>query len=314
MKKCAVIYNPESGRQIDKKNILSLPKILSEYNVEATLCPTKGPKDAIRIVRNLKDDTDFVIACGGDGTLNEGVNGDLLRKNKLLISQLPIGTVNDVATMYGYTKNINDNVNKLMNGSVKNVDTCLINNYAFVYVACIGSFVDVSYNTPRSLKKKYGRVGYLVNALHEFNNEEIKEFDIEFEVDGQKKQGTYSFIFITNTSRMGGFDNIYKDVKLDDNKFEVALCQAKTKADLLLIGSKILTTDMKKVKEIEYYKTDNFKIKFKKTPPSWVIDGEEFKHRTKEFNFTINKDINMIVPERNLKKLFKNYEKKTILE
>ncbi len=305
MRKCAVVYNPESGREVDKRNKASLPKYLAEYDMDVTMCPTKGPKDAIKIVKKLPDDIDLVIACGGDGTLNEGINGNLLREKKLLISQLPIGTVNDVASMYGYSKNIKENINKLMHGTVKNVDTCLINNYGFVYVACIGSYVDVSYNTPRNLKKKYGRLGYLFNAILEFNNEEIKQFDIEFEVDGKRKEGTYSFIFITNTSRMGGFNNLYTDVKLDDNMFEVVLCDVKSKADLLLIGSKILTSEIKKVKEIEYYRTDNFKIKFKKTPPSWVIDGEEFKHRTKEFTFTINKDINMLVPGRNLKKLFK---------
>ena len=39
-------------------------------------------------------------------------------------------------------------------------------------------------------------------------------------------------------------------------------------------------------------------------PPSWVIDGEEFKHETCEFNFSINKDINMLVPTKNVVKLF----------
>lgn len=310
MKKCAIVYNPESGRPIDKKNINKIPDLLKANGYETIMCPTKEAKDAIRIVRELPDDIGLVICAGGDGTLNEGITGNLQRKNKLLIAQMPVGTVNDVGTMYGFTKNVMINTQMLINGTKKNVDVCMINNAPFVYVACIGSYVDVSYNTPRDLKKKYGRLGYLFNALQEFNFEEIKLFDLEYEIDGKTISGTYSFIFVTNTSRMGGFDNIYSDVKLDDNMFEVVLCKAKTKTELLLIGSKILTSEIKTMNEVEYYRTNNFKVKFKDIPPSWVIDGEEYKHQTKTFNFTINKEINMLVPKKNIMKLFESTEEK----
>ena len=175
MKKCAIVYNPESGRDIDKKNINKLPAILEENGYDTLMCPTKKAKDAIDIVENLSGDIDLVICAGGDGTLNEGITGNLKRKKKLLISQIPVGTVNDVGTMYGYTKNMIVNANMLLNGEVKNVDVCLINNNPFVYVACVGSYVDVSYNTPRKLKKKYGRLGYLFNALHEFTSNKINK-------------------------------------------------------------------------------------------------------------------------------------------
>lgn len=304
MKKCVVIYNPESGKQTDKKNIMNLPKLLNEKGYDVLMCPTKGPKDAIGIVEKLDDNIDLTICVGGDGTLNEGITGNLKRKNKLLLAQLPVGTTNDVGTMYGYTKDMKSNVEKLVNGQVKNVDVLMLNKTPFIYVACIGSYVDVSYNTPRDLKKKFGHIAYLFNAVHSFNLEKIKHFNLTYEVDGIKKSGTYSFIFITNTSRMGGFNNIYNDVKLDDNMFEVALCTVKTKADLIRIGSKILTNEIKDIKEIEYYKTNNFKITFDEVPPSFVIDGEEYKHNEKEFIFTINKEMNMLVPNKNIDKLF----------
>ena len=177
-----------------------------------------------------------------------------------------------------------------------------------MYVACIGSYVDVSYNTPRDLKKKYGRVGYLFNALHEFTSESVKQFDLTYEVNGVKKSGTYSFIFITNTSRMGGFDHIYSDVKLDDDMFEVVLCSAKNKADILRIGSKVLVSEIKTMPGVEYYKANDFKVTFNETPTSWVIDGEEYKHNEKEFHFAINKEMNMLVPTKNVDKLFSNVE------
>jgi len=307
MKKCAVVYNPESGKPRDKKDIKLLPSILEINGYETSLCPTKGPKDAVNIIKNLSDDTDLVICCGGDGTLNEGVTGNLNRDKKILMGHLPVGTVNDVGSMYGYTKSMVINAQMMCDGRVRNIDVCLINGKPFVYVACIGSYVDSSYSTPRPLKKKFGRLAYFMHTLVELKDK-VRLFDLTYEIDDKIVSGTYSFVFVSNTCRMGGFNNIYKDVKLDDNMFEVVLCTAKSKAELAFIGTKILAGEIKSMPGLEVYKTNRFKIIFEETPPSWVIDGEEYKHNTREFLFTINKDINMLIPEKNIVKLFSSLE------
>ena len=278
---------------------------VNEY--ETVMCPTKAAKDATRIVSELEDDVDLVICAGGDGTLNEGITGNLMRKNKLVMAQLPVGTMNDVGTMYGYTKNMIVNAQMLLSGTEKNVDVCMINDVPFVYVACLGSYVDVSYNTPRKYKKKYGRLAYIFNAIHEFTGK-VKLFDLEYEIDGIKKSGIYSFLFITNTSRMGGISHIYNDVKLDDDMFEVLMITAKTKVELIALATRILAGEVKNMPGLEYYKTNNLVVRFKDVPNSWVLDGEEYKHNTKEFRFSINKDMYMLVPKKNIVKLFSNLE------
>ena len=307
MKKCVIIYNPESGRPVDKKHLKELPGILELNGYEAIMSPTKQAKDATRIVSELEDDVDLVICAGGDGTLNEGITGNLMRKNKLVMAQLPVGTMNDVGTMYGYTKNMIVNAQMLLSGTEKNVDVCMINDVPFVYVACLGSYVDVSYNTPRKYKKKYGRLAYIFNAIHEFTGK-VKLFDLEYEIDGIKKSGIYSFVFITNTSRMGGISHIYNDVKLDDDMFEVLMITAKTKVELIALATRILAGEVKNMPGLEYYKTNNLVVRFKDVPNSWVLDGEEYKHDTKEFKFSINKDMYMLVPKKNIVKLFSNLE------
>lgn len=307
MKKCVIIYNPESGRPVDKKNLKELPEIMKVNGYETVMCPTKAAKDATRIVSELEDDVDLVICAGGDGTLNEGITGNLMRKNKLVMAQLPVGTMNDVGTMYGYTKNMIVNAQMLLSGTEKNVDVCMINDVPFVYVACLGSYVDVSYNTPRKYKKKYGRLAYIFNAIHEFTGK-VKLFDLEYEIDGIKKSGIYSFLFITNTSRMGGISHIYNDVKLDDDMFEVLMITAKTKVELIALATRILAGEVKNMPGLEYYKTNNLVVRFKDVPNSWVLDGEEYKHNTKEFKFSINKDMYMLVPKKNIVKLFSNLE------
>ena len=306
MKKCAIIYNPESGK-IKSKNWFDdkFNSVLNDYGYAPVYYPTKKRGDATEIARTIEN-IDLLICCGGDGTLNETIRGNLKRKNKLLMAHLPFGTTNDVGAMYGYNKNHLGNLSMLLSGSKKKIDTCFINDRPFVYVACFGNYVDIAYNTPTELKKKYGRFGYILNALRQLRKK-IRMYNVKFTIDGVERCGRYSFIFISNSSRIAGFDNVYKDVKLDDGKFEVLLCNFKNKKELLKAFTLALTTELKNIEGIEYYCSDNLTLEFEKKPKvSWCIDGEELKSKSKKYEFKIVKDIKMLLPSKNIFKLFKN--------
>ncbi len=304
MKKCVIICNPQSGTNDKEKLMKKFIDILKINGYNTEIIYTKGPQDATKIIKSIKK-CDLVIVAGGDGTLNEVINGNLKRKEKLLIANLPLGTSNDVGRMYGYTKNYVKDLQMLLNGEIKNIDTCLINNKAFVYVAAFGNYVDVAYNTPRKLKKKMGKIAYIIHGFKRAT-ETLKTYKLKYEVNGKIHEGEYSFIFISNSSRIGGVNNIYPDVKLDDNKFEVAFCNLQKKTAIINALFKVVTSNnFKKIKGIEYYKTDKLKINFFEMPnDSWCLDGEEEKVNNKEIVFSINKDINMLVPSSNLEKLF----------
>ena len=307
MKKCVVIYNPESGYKKNKIDLNYIQSTLKQYNYNTTFIQTKKKGDAKEIVERI-DKADLVICAGGDGTLNEAVNGNLQRDTKLLLSHLPIGTVTDIGKLYGFTKNSEEDLNLMLNGDKKNIDICLINNNPFIYVACFGDYTNISYDTPRNFKKKFGRFGYILYALKNIAKK-IKRYNIKYVIDGKEFEGKFSFIFVTNTSRVGGIDNIYDDVKLDDNMFEVALCDVKTKGRLLKTFYEIKTKDIRDVSNIKYYRTNNLKIIFDSVPSkSWCIDGEEMKHHSNEFTFSIDKSCYMLLPKVNVPKLFENVD------
>ncbi|MBP3635764.1 MAG: diacylglycerol kinase family lipid kinase [Bacilli bacterium] len=304
MKKCVMIYNSKSGRKKSNNLLSQFEKIINDRDYSFEVKYTKRKNHAMRIVKELPDDIDLVIAAGGDGTFNEVISGNLKRDKKLLIANLPLGTTNDVATMYGYQDDYIENLKILLDGEIKNIDICKINNKAFVYFAGIGSFVNVTYETPRRLKEKYGRTAYIIYALRQFTGR-LKTYNIKYEIDGKKYGGNYSFIFITNSSSVAGVNDIYPDVKLDDNKFEVLLCDIKSKMSLLKSLSMLKKKDIRTIPNLQYYKTDNIKIIFDNVPnESWCLDGEEMKHNQRSFNFYISKEINVLVPKVNIDKLF----------
>lgn len=305
MKKCAMIYNAKSGKNKDDNLLNKFTEMIEQYGYQLEVLFTKRKGHAATLVKKLPDDTDLVIAAGGDGTFNEVITGNLRREKKLLIAQLPLGTTNDVGTMYGYDKNYINDLDMLLNGTIKNIDACLINNKPFTYCACLGNFVNVSYETPRPLKEKYGRMGYIIYGLRELKGK-LKIYNIKYTVDNLSYEGKYSFIFVTNSSRIAGVDNIYPDVKLDDNKFEVLFCNITSKADLIKTLYLFKTKDINEIPNCEYFKTDKLEIEFKDVPESWCLDGEEMKHSKRKFKFTINKEVSMLVPNINIDKLFIN--------
>lgn len=296
--------NPESGKvkSLNTKN--EFYDALRKHGYDAEIRYTKGPKDATRIVEELDDDVDLVISAGGDGTLNEVVTGNLLREKKLVLANLPMGTTNDVANMYGYTKDYQKNLELLLNGVRKKVDVCYIDNTPFVYVACLGDYIDMAYNTPRDLKKKYGKIAYLLYGLKQLQNK-IHKYRVRYKVGDVEYEGEYSFFFITNSSRVAGVDDIYYDVKMDDNMFEVALANPKTKPDILRMLVQVTMKDVKEVPGITYYQTNNFEIEFLDKPKtSWCIDGEEYESNKPKYKFKVEQKIKMLIPKTNAKKLF----------
>ena len=167
MKKCHLICNLESGKGIKKKDIDTIINLIKSYDYDVTLHITEKSGDATSIVKKIKT-CDLVLSIGGDGTFNEIVTGNYQRKDKLLLSHIPVGTTNDIGTMLGMNKNIVKSVKDILNGTVKQMDIGLINDQPFIYVAGFGKFINVPYETERKLKKSLGHLAYLINGFKEF--------------------------------------------------------------------------------------------------------------------------------------------------
>ena len=303
MKTCAVIYNPTSGKNLNLKFISQYKDILNEYGYECSVYYTQYKGHAMEIVKNI-DHVDLVLSIGGDGTFNESVTGNYLRDDRLVCAHIPVGTTNDIGAMLGYGKNIINNLKMTLDGVVKNVDICLINGNPFIYVATIGKFAEIPYETPRNLKKKLGYLAYISEGIKSFFNK-TKLMDVMYEIDGVEYRGLFSFIIVSSANRIAGINDFYKDVKLNDDNFEVLLCNFSKKKDIIRSLYFLTLYDVEKVPGIYFYKTNNLKLKFEEIPKkAWCIDGEKLDVMKKEYNITIDRNIQMMVPKKHVKKLF----------
>lgn len=303
MPKCVIIYNPNSGHREVKKYIPDIEKLVNKKGYETEIIVTKYKGHATEIVENLEQ-VDLVMSFGGDGTFNEVMTGNFKRKEKLVLTHIPVGTTNDIGAMLGYTKNILENVKLSLNGVIKDMDIGMINNHPFIYVAGFGKYTNISYETSRDLKKKIGHLAYLKEGLVAFFKK-TKLYDVTYEIDGEKYRGLFSFILISNANHIAGVKNIYKDVKLDDDQFEIVFCTIRKRKDIIKSIYFLTLYGPSKVPGIRFHKTNNIKITIN-TPTNlaWCIDGEKLEETKKQYNIKTENKVKILIPTKNIKKLF----------
>lgn len=302
MKKCVVICNIHSGKGIKKKTLDKFEEILrdNDYDVETFI--TKYQGHAKEIIQQIVY-ADLVISLGGDGTFNEVMTGNFKRKERLLLSHIPLGTTNDIGKMFGLNKNVLNNLKLVLDGKVKNLDICTINNRPFVYVAGFGKFMNVPYETSSKLKKKMGYLAYLINGIKNFISR-TRLSELSYTIDGKTYSGLFSFMIVSSATRIAGINNIFKNVKLDDNQFEVLFCNLTKKKDIIKSLYYLKTSDITQVPGFYFHKTNNLKIKFKGKIKPWCVDGEKYDTKTKEYNIKVVRDVKMLLPKKELSNLF----------
>ncbi|TBW68056.1 diacylglycerol kinase, partial [Staphylococcus capitis] len=95
-KRARIIYNPTSGKELFKRTLPDVLIKLERAGYETSAYATEREGDAtLEAERALEQNYDIIIAAGGDGTLNEVVNGIAEQPNRPKLGIIPMGTVND---------------------------------------------------------------------------------------------------------------------------------------------------------------------------------------------------------------------------
>lgn len=299
--KALIVYNPYSrNNKIEKFKDFLINKLNSKYET-IDFYKTEGIHSITDYVYNNINNYDLLIISGGDGTINEAITGVIRASSKVLVSIIPSGTVNDLASLLGYSKNVKKSVNKILTNTSSFMDICKINDKYFSYAAAAGKYTDVSYTTPRRLKRVFGPFAYLFHGLKKFFKQE--KMDLEIHFDDRKIYGSFYVIFLLNTKRVAGFKfDKKKNVKLNDGKIELALINKARitwprLARFFMFGNRVK-------KGIEIFSAKNIKIISDKEID--INTDGEFAFRSKEINITVLKEaINFSIDQKIKNKYFK---------
>ena len=270
-KKILLVVNPCSGQS---KKRASVEDIIDEFSddYEFSVHKTTCQGDATNIVKRELDDHDLVVCCGGDGTLNETINGVMNMPRRVPIGYIPAGTTNDLAATLGIPAKLSDAVDLIESGETNDYDLGLFNNRCFCYVASFGAFSASSYTTSQRLKNIFGHKAYVVKGFLE--TKDIHPTKMRIEHDNGVLEDEFVFGTISNSTSVGGFFKFRKeDIKLNDGYFEVLLVRSIPFIKYIPAIRKVQKQQYDG-KEIIFFRTKNIKFYSPDENVKWTVDGE----------------------------------------
>jgi len=273
MKKARIIYNPTSGREAFKKQ---LPEVLQKFEqagYETSCHATTGEGDAIEAAKCASErGYDLIVAAGGDGTVNEVVNGLAQMPYRPTLGVIPVGTTNDFARAIGMPRdNILHAVDALLSGVKRKIDIGRVNEHYFINIAGGGRLTELTYEVPSKLKTAIGQLAYYLKGIEMLPS--IRPTEVEIEYDGKLFHGEVMLFLVSLTNSVGGFEKLAPDSQLNDGMFDLMILKKTNVAEFIRIASLALRGEHIHDDHVIYTKANRVKVK-NKDKMQLNLDGE----------------------------------------
>ena len=232
-KKLLMIVNPKAGRHKARGPLFDAAAVLSQGGYLLSIHNTTAqPGDAAAAAEAAGGVYDAVAAVGGDGTLNEVVNGLMRLEHPPLLGYLPQGSTNDFASSLRLPGKPAEAAAAMLSGTPRRLDVGCWNDRYFVYVASFGAFTRSSYTASQAAKNALGHFAYILEGMKDLNS--LRPYRVKLTADGEVLDGEYLFGAVCNSTSIGGLMKLEEErLVLDDGKFELLLIpNPRTPADL----------------------------------------------------------------------------------
>jgi len=300
-----LIHNPNAGHGGAKRRRMldEARRIFAAGGIEAELAETKGPGDATEIAqRAIAEGRGLVIACGGDGTLNEVVNGLAGHSNghRVPLALLPAGTANIFAKELTLPWDLPSAARKLVRGSV--VDMALglatpVNEPAkrkyFLSVAGAGPDGMIVYSIDLELKARLGILAYWWQGAREVFRYKFSHFRVS--IGGQAVDS--SLVIVGRTKHYGGPFKITTLADLYEDKFEVMTLSTRSGFRYLSYLPTLWMNKLRGTDGVFFSKTDSVLCEpLDENPVYAQVDGEPLGRLPVEFKI-VPAALKVLVPE-----------------
>lgn len=274
MKKVKMIINPSSGRQNMEPKIDSLAKLLLDDGYLVAKFFTKKKDDAKNeTIKTCEEGWDVIVACGGDGTVNEVAAGIGMSENKVPVAIMAEGTVNDFANHMNIPTRVPDFFRMIKEGKVIDVDLGKTGENYFVNVAAGGLLTEVAYQVPIEAKALLGRMAYYFEGLKEIVIKDIEPIRVKFKSKEYTSQDNILLFIISNSSSIGGFKKLAPEADVLDNLLDVLIIKDSDLSEIANIFFNVLRGEHINHPNVVYFKTADIEIEAE-TDVSIDVDGE----------------------------------------
>ncbi|MFC1732472.1 diacylglycerol/lipid kinase family protein [candidate division KSB1 bacterium] len=266
--KTLLIINPKSGKGAAKKIVPKLEKFFEKNYIDLDVYFTKKEMDGSRKAKAVckSKKYDVIIASGGDGTMNEVLNGiaGSGMKKKPLFGMIPLGTENVLAQEmkipFNHLKAAKVIVEGILTEKTKKIDLGNANGRFFVLMTGIGFDAHVASKLEPFLKKILGRAVYPLTAWNELFK--YKHSDMDIVVDKKiKTRGSY--VVVGNTKFYGAGMKITPNADISDGFLDVCIFKGNDVFKFIKFVAGVFAEKHIDTADIEYHKAKEVSIKSK---------------------------------------------------
>jgi YegS/Rv2252/BmrU family lipid kinase len=262
MQQILVILNPAARSERAKAAWRRIEKLPN-----CTMHVTSAPGDARAVAEAaLQDGFTTIVAAGGDGTVNEVVNG--IVGSDVALGILPVGTMNVFAAELGLPGDLDEAWAVIQAGRTRRVDLLRANQQYFVQLAGVGLDAQVVQATSWNFKKNFGPLSYLISAAQIAAQRPPRLY---VEADGKVQEG--SFVLIGNGRYYGGPLAFFKDARIDDGKLDVLIFKNLAYLDIARYVTNVFIGKHTGLPDVEYFQTKKASVRSDDDVPV-EVDGE----------------------------------------
>jgi YegS/Rv2252/BmrU family lipid kinase len=219
MKKFKLIANPRAGRGKGNSLIPRILELLRGRGLEFDLEFTRAPLDAGRIARESLDGFDAIVAVGGDGTINEIIQGMVHSGKPLAV--IPAGSGNDFIKSLRIPNNLEKAVDVLARGETRIIDAGAINSRYFVNAVGIGFDAAVNRASCGINHSKQGLLLYLFALLKTLGK--FEPVPLSVSMNNERFTRELFLLTVGNGTTVGGGFKLTPHALLDDNLLDVTM-------------------------------------------------------------------------------------------
>ena len=285
MRRAGLILNPSSGRERGPDHLESLQAALQGRFDEVMTTVTDGEGDAARAaVAAASADCDTLFIAGGDGTVNEAVNGlfEARALEAVAIGIVPFGTGNDFAAALGIPTGAEEALTVLLEGRAIRVDLGQVNGRVFVNTSGGGFIGEVSVAVTPQLKTIAGRLAYLIGgaqALLEF--EPVSAIVTIQPGNVRVARELYAFA-VCNSRLIGGGRLIAPEAVIDDGLLDVCLIESMSALEFVSLARKVAEGEHTADPRVAYFQASAVDIDLARET-NVNTDGEVFSVKHCEY-------------------------------
>jgi len=237
LKRARIIYNPTSGREIFRKELPKVLQRLEEAGYETSAHATRGEGDATYAAKvAVERQYNLVVVAGGDGTINEVIQGIAEAEYRPKIGIIPAGTTNDFARALEIPREIKKAVDIIIDDDrPKALDIGKVNDQYFINIAGGGDLTELTYDVPIKMKSAIGQLAYYIKGIEMLPS--LKPVQTRIEYDDHVFEGEIMLFLISNTNSVGGFEKLAPNALIDDGYFDMLILKKSNLAEFLRVAS-----------------------------------------------------------------------------